>query len=75
MSEWINVEDRLPDHNEIVLVFDEIGSVISMAKFRQFDEPINFDDQDCWYVMNIDNLEIDYQVTHWMPLPKPPEKI
>lgn len=70
MPEWIKVEDSLPKHKEIVLVCDEVSGCISLAKFREFDDPSNFDDDDCFDVINIEPLEIDYCVTHWMSLPK-----
>ena len=72
--EWIKVEDKSPKDKEIVLVIDEISLIISLARFREFDEPINFEDDDIFEVMNIYDLEIDYSVTHWIPLPLPPKE-
>ena len=61
MSEWINVYDRLPD--------DNAGEVLVYARY---------------YLINIAKHEGDGRwtsrgfampdVTHWMPLPEPPER-
>lgn len=69
---WIRIEDKLPSDRQIILVIDEVSGIISLAKFREFDEPSNFEIDDIFEVMNIDPLEIDYYVTHWMPLPDKP---
>lgn len=71
--EWTKVEDKLPKDKQIILVIDNISKVISMARFREFDEPEKFETEDMFEVMNIFELEIDYSVTHWMPLPNAPE--
>lgn len=72
--QWIKVEHRLPKHGEIILVIDEISEVISLAKFREFNETMNFDD-DCFEVMNMNEIEVDYSVTHWMKLPQSPKTV
>ena len=58
-SEWISVEERLPDRLGKYLVFTCKGSIY-ISRFCEFligEEP-QFD---------------DYTVTHWMPLPEPPK--
>ncbi len=69
MSEWIKIDEKSPEHNQIVLVCDEISSLVTIAKFREHYESEDDEDDFSWYVMNIDCLEIDYCVTHWMLLP------
>lgn len=65
MSEWISVKDRLPDE------FGEYLGLVDEFEFRgpeivQFDE----DGFQRWY-----NYEWNKShVTHWMPLPEPPEE-
>jgi hypothetical protein len=56
---WISVKDRLPDDNRSVLVF---GSSIRSISFYQ-------------YGLFYSYLELpeSHNVTHWMPLPEPPD--
>ena len=70
---WIPVEERLPDHNKTVLVYCtgvvagnhvvHIGSLDS-GKF--------------WFLRTHPGISsfpvLEWQVTHWMPLPEPPGK-
>ena len=81
MSEWISVEDRLPsreglepDEVEYVLVseqsFDAItgeklGSSVSICGFGH-DGWSKFDNFGCVRTENI---------THWMPMPWPPQEV
>lgn len=61
MSEWISVNDRLPERYKEVLCFPSCGTdslIISYISCMYGDEPIWCDE-----VTNF---------THWMPLPKPP---
>lgn len=63
MSEWISVEDRLPENKTAVLIHDErhkhtLGGPLFKAMYfanseRHWGEHIG--------------------VTHWMPLPEPPK--
>ena len=66
MSEWISIEDFLPDPGQIVLVCDVFNSFVTLGRFDGMDE---------FELMNIDNVEIDSYITHWMPLMKPPEDL
>lgn len=54
---WISVKDKLPIENTNVLTCDEAG-VVFMG-FR-FNDEFYGDVKDC-------------KITHWMPLPEPPE--
>ena len=58
MSEWISVEDRLPDADMHYLVHSKrYGVQIDRYKgFWEGDYPVE-----------------DLIVTHWMPLPQPPK--
>lgn len=65
MSEWIQVEDRLPEYYEIVLVFTR-PKIFTLAfrskvKNREWWDPDRFD-------------LVDVPITHWMPLPDPPKE-
>ena len=65
--EWISVKDRLPQPNEW-------DSIITNGKFvcwGHFYEP-----EKKWYrdaCREVEDIK-NKRITHWMPLPKPPEK-
>ena len=61
MDKWIKVSDKLPNSGELVLAY------------HTYDDPFHsdqhiiishFEHQDYW---------MDGTITHWMPLPAPPE--
>lgn len=74
-TEWVSVEERLPESivNK-VLVYCENG-YIGYGHYEKYQG------EETWY--NLENGEpfsswslqncLPYKVTHWMPLPKPPE--
>ena len=70
MSNWISVEDELPDNNEMVIVFsnDIINAFVETAYYYTCPEYLTGN----WCDENGD----DYPpiTTHWMPLPPPPEQ-
>lgn len=57
---WISVEDRMPELNKVVIV--EGGIAIHNSDFQ-------------WVTMtgHDSGNVIQWTVTHWMPLPSPPE--
>jgi hypothetical protein len=64
MSEWVSVDDRLPDDIQNVLVTN--GLEVTFGWWR----PIRYE----WCVSIFDGGDVvDDTVTHWMPLPQPPE--
>lgn len=71
MSEWISVKDGLPDFD-----LDVLGSLLSCQTSKRSAHVItrvDASDHD-W---EIDGYEISnaWDITHWMPLPKPPEDL
>lgn len=74
MSEWISVKDRLPEKSQEVIVFcrtpglnDFVNTVYYSAKFQEFNW--------CDFMGDPPKSEKGYRdVTHWMPLPEPPEE-
>ena len=69
MSEWISVKDRLPDDDELVLVYtkDGVTSVCSLVIANAFANLKNlkvWEDNNGYYVSD---------VTHWQKLPNPPK--
>ncbi len=71
MSEWISVEDRLPElKDDSVLAFFPNGSIETVHIEDYFDDitcgidPFGVQRYTKWY--------ISHGITHWMPLPSPP---
>ncbi len=61
--EWISVEDRLPDKYGDVICFTRKGTIWQVTynpTYKLFN-------------VSYDNVENAMDVTHWMPLPQPPE--
>ena len=73
MSKWISVKDRLPEDGEYVLAytipaFHPIGNEV--CKFM-CDEVGNYDTGHFRLAHSADKRNL---VTHWMPIPNPPEE-
>ena len=64
MSEWISVEDRLPDDESGYRVLVTANDILS-----QWVEILNHNGK-FWVIDG--GVEYPAIVTHWMPLPKPP---
>lgn len=58
---WIPVSERLPEEGVEVLVFDEKGDYLTDCLRRWQNGSLNWEND-------------DDGVTHWMPLPEPPEE-
>lgn len=71
---WISVEDRLPDIDVLVLCFsvDQMFVGFRSAKHDDTGRGWSWAMQDD--VLNADchRNDVFAEVTHWMPLPKPP---
>jgi hypothetical protein len=71
MNEWISVKDKLPENG---------SSVLTMPSYRvlPYGKGVGEDDIDVplneFWTFNdfMEAAEIVTNVTHWMPLPKPP---
>ena len=64
--EWISVKDRLPEKEKEVLVY---WTNTSQCK-RHYE--IIYYTGDHWFCLD-DKVRPWIKVTHWMPLPEPPE--
>ena len=72
MSEWISVEDRLPDRRCQVLAVRDFGMpggvFVHLLHFTGEDGAMTF----CRYNPDIGEFIPVSFVTHWMPVPEPP---
>lgn len=67
MAEWITVKDRLPETNRTVLVYmPELFNNIRTAFYARYWSENDEDWHEGW--------STNMTVTHWMPLPEPPEE-
>lgn len=64
MSEWIKCSDRLSEEGEKVLSYSEFEREIRIDYLIYAPDPI--------WACKLQRNEI--KVTHWMPLPMPPEE-
>ena len=66
-NEWVSVEERLPNDEQIVLFRQKNGFIYCAEYFagNSLCSPSWFIDCDCWEAK---------EVTHWMPLPTPPDR-
>lgn len=63
VSQWISVEDRPPNHYEEVFVVSKLENIVYFAWY----------DADISMFMGHSHMWTTREVTHWMPLPKPPK--
>lgn len=68
-SKWIPVTERLPEDDEVVLIACKIGKM-----FVGYHKHL-FPGCEVWRILTArdSTKKITYTVTHWMPLPLPPE--
>ena len=68
-NRWIPVTERLPEYMENVLVTDGVFSGMGWRDW--YDCHGTKPKEDCWIAPSTNVNELD--ITHWMPLPEPPE--
>ena len=62
---WINTKDKMPEEEKEILFYSKAWGV-SLGKFK-YAHPDNE-----WIIPDSEDEIIDYNVTHWMPLPDEP---
>lgn len=64
-SGWISVEDRLPETRRSVLGWcPEYQNIYCLSQHED----------GTWWFFSDGNIKCSEEVTHWMPLPKPPKE-
>ena len=71
-SEWISVDERLPDEGGKYVVYRKLYTGLSSVDIINYDT--NYDGHAMWYFVDSDwgDCEVN-NVTHWMPLPEAPK--
>ena len=69
MTEWISIEDRLPESGQDVLLVHMISDDASSVMSGWRDSNHWF--ENCYYGKPANVPKED--ITHWMPLPEPPD--
>ena len=73
---WISVEDQMPPENMRVIGYNPVDGCM----FVGFRKTYRYSWQDTsvcyWYILTArcSTKQITKRVTHWMPLPEPPER-
>ena len=73
-NEWINMEDRPPEFpgfldHIMVVTCDKNGYVMPMVRERTL---VGYEWMERW-LFPWDKIYVGPEITHWMPLPKPPK--
>lgn len=77
MSDWISVKDQLPPDKQIVLGHTPIDGHTFIGFYQK--DPCNENRLGCkrkeWYLITAmrSTQKITKRVSHWMPLPNPPQ--
>ena len=66
--QWVSVEDEWPDIGQYILVYHKDG-VMQCAQYLIS----GYDDRGLWVLDHY--YEEQGEITHWMPLPEPPEEV
>ena len=72
--EWISVEDRLPQDKKSVVVTDGLTSYAIAWYGHNRDWVAETDLLDAENYDGHCHIELDANITHWMPLPDPPKE-
>jgi len=67
--DWISVKDRLPEYDIPIIVCAEgtNGKIVMEARYSEIIKQFT---RAC---LTLNNYGTDRPVTHWMPLPEPPQ--
>ncbi len=68
MSEWISVKDTFPLYKQCVLVYLENGITTEAVYRGEYESEMHI------FRIELTREATATMVTHWMPLPAPPEK-
>lgn len=73
VQRWIPVTERMPSETRVIDGEEYIKHVAVIVRGVPFEVIAFYDEEyDCWF--DDDFLPVAGEVTHWMPLPKPPKE-
>lgn len=70
---WISIKESLPKLDDRVLLFNSANNKIYIGEMEYVYDCENECDSHHWYVQEISEFLEDGNISHWMPLPNPPE--
>ena len=72
MSEWLYIKKQKPKHNQLCLCRMEMND---QGDYANWYDVLNYDSaiKNWRYQQTGEKLTSWHNVTHWMPLPQPPE--
>ena len=72
LNPWVSVKERLPEPDVYVLIYN--GKWIGVGRHRPLDDGY-MEESERWQSETSEFIEhLGPKVTHWMPLPEPPDE-
>jgi hypothetical protein len=81
-NDWISVKDKLPEPGIYVLIYgtpkedpEHTDGKIAITLMSNYPYIVGNRTVDPYWVMPWQYFSVDYEITHWMPLPNAPEGV
>lgn len=74
-QQWISVEDSLPPDDQMVIGYTPVDGYMFVGFHKTHKYSYIDTSHSCWYIITSmrSTKHMHKKVTHWMPLPEPPE--
>lgn len=72
-NEWVSVEERLPEEKEMCLLYTPRDGIMCVGFYAGND---NWEHKHKWKLVTAmrSSQTLTKKVTHWMPIPEPPDR-